>query len=709
MARPKLRSAGQPPLVRFLLGLYEAAASLKLAVVVIAASAVVLGWATFVDKWYGEEPVAFGIYRSWWFALLLGLLGLNVLCAALIRYPWKKYQVGFLVTHAGILVLLAGCLVQRVAGVDAQMIVVEADASHKAFATAKHFRLLVWPADAKPDAKPEEINVPFRSGPFNWEDYSQRFFFPWRLAPRDQGVIYDRDGITLEVLDYYADSRRVFLPRIELEVGPGAGPLAAMGPGDAHQRIELEVSRDLRTPAPERRPFGRGSRSKTNWGPAVTFWMTGEKAETEAFLDSRPQGPLGTLGQVVLRAGGKNHYLSVDELREKGPMPLGQTGIEVRLARINPHPWGLLLEIRPKDKPRRLMLLLAHLPNASVQDYRDGVFGTYWFQPPEIPEGVEPGGPHAEMMRHGRAPRLDVLLGHDQRLYYRQWVAPEVTQTGPWPTGGQRPDQVVGTKLVAFEKTATPVALTIEELEGGTEPAVRIEPRPFVKKKKKKGVSRQPRARVRLTVDGNSGEFWLPVWYPPSGPPREEQQGVVVGEDRRVEMVITYDAVDLGFQIYLHDFTRKLDPGSRMESHFSSLVDVLEWKESPKNVQEKVPPKKVQEKILITMNEPLTVTDPKTGRAYRFYQADYDLVGKPGDRDFDAHVYFRPKQLYEPVQRDNLYYSVLSVNYDPGRGIKYTGCLLVVAGIVTVFYMRAYLFRRRRSAAGEASAKPATH
>ena len=73
MARPKLRSADQPPPVRFLLGLYEAAASLKLAVVVIAASAVVLGWATVMDKWYGEDPVAFGIYRSWWFALLLAL------------------------------------------------------------------------------------------------------------------------------------------------------------------------------------------------------------------------------------------------------------------------------------------------------------------------------------------------------------------------------------------------------------------------------------------------------------------------------------------------------------------------------------------------------------------------------------------------------------------------------------------------------------
>ena len=42
------------------------------------------------------------------FALLLAFLGANILCAALIRFPWKKRQTGFVITHAGLLVLLAG-------------------------------------------------------------------------------------------------------------------------------------------------------------------------------------------------------------------------------------------------------------------------------------------------------------------------------------------------------------------------------------------------------------------------------------------------------------------------------------------------------------------------------------------------------------------------------------------------------------------------
>ena len=37
----------------------------------------------------------------------------------------------------------------------------------------------------------------------------------------------------------------------------------------------------------------------------------------------------------------------------------------------------------------------------------------------------------------------------------------------------------------------------------------------------------------------------------------------------------------------------------------------------------------------------------------------------------------------------------LTVNHDPGRGTKYAGCLLIVFGIGTMFYMRAYFFKPR--------------
>jgi len=45
--------------------------------------------------------------------------------------------------------------------------------------------------------------------------------------------------------------------------------------------------------------------------------------------------------------------------------------------------------------------------------------------------------------------------------------------------------------------------------------------------------------------------------------------------------------------------------------------------------------------------------------------------------------------------RDRLFVSILTVNYDPGRGLKYLGSLLVVAGVAVMFFMRAYFFKPR--------------
>ncbi len=47
------------------------------------------------------------------------------------------------------------------------------------------------------------------------------------------------------------------------------------------------------------------------------------------------------------------------------------------------------------------------------------------------------------------------------------------------------------------------------------------------------------------------------------------------------------------------------------------------------------------------------------------------------------------------TQREQLFMSTLTLNHDPGRGLKYAGSLLVVAGILTMFYMKAYFFKRR--------------
>ena len=193
MARSRANSSDQPVPEKGTFGLLRALGSLRLAVVLIATFTVLLVWATFVENRYGVEAVKFGIYGTWWFATLGALLALNIFSAALVRFPWKKQQTGFLTTHLGLLVMAAGFLLSRTGGIDANLPIFEGRANWRAFEDSQHFALSILAgedsnaADSHAAAS-ESIIVPFASGPFNWEDYAALPPFPWWLAIRDRGV-----------------------------------------------------------------------------------------------------------------------------------------------------------------------------------------------------------------------------------------------------------------------------------------------------------------------------------------------------------------------------------------------------------------------------------------------------------------------------------------------------------------------------------------
>jgi hypothetical protein len=377
-----------------LASLLKIAGSLHLAVVLIAVYAAVLAWATLVERSYhdhGGAAAHFGIYDAGWFTGINVLLAVNVLCAMLIRLPWKRQQTGFVMTHAGILVLLAGCLLTQQFGIEAQLPIFEGHTAHRAFQDSYHLQLRVSPlgnekTDSAVRQNLEVICVPFVPGPFSWQKYDELPWFPWRVAYRSGGTIFDEDGISLETLDYSAEP--------------------------------------------------------------------------------------------------------------------------------------------------------------------------------------------------------------------------------------------------------------------------------------------EPSARVRLTVDGTAREFDVPLAAEDS--PARVKKCTVEGKQRRVTVALRQDEVDLGFQLYLREFRRKLDPGAVMASHYSSLVDVLDRSD---------PPQKLRPNVLITLNSPIDCTDPTTGRTYRLFQSSFDGPWVPGEAEFDSLA-------CGDRSRDRVYLSRLSVNYDPGRTLKHIGCLMIVVGIAIVYYLR---------------------
>jgi hypothetical protein len=676
MTRPRLRTPQQSLPVQFALGFYEFCASLRLAVVLIFGCALTLAWATFVESHYGAAArvVNYAIYGTWWFAGLCALLGLNVFCAAAIRFPWKKHQTGFVVTHAGILLLLMGSWLSHTGGVDASLPVFEGESNWRAFEESQHFKLTVAPtavaSGSGPSAQRRVIEVPFVAGPFNWDDYRRLFWFPWSLARRDRGTVYDRDGIRLEVLDYYSDSVQLPVPRLLLRV-------EAESPLDDQTKdaslVELKVAREAEDSLPMR-PFGGGDRQTLPHGQEVLFWMTGDGDETEAFRNAQPEGRLGPQGEIVLFTQGKKFAFAVDQLGKQKPQPLGTTGFVVELVEFVRDALAVKLLIHHGPQRTEPMVLLAAAPYANHHDYRDRVYGTFWYASAASGQGASAAANAAAGEEAAAAgPRLDILQGADRKLYGRAWRQGKLTAQAPIPSDGSA--------VTLFAGTPDRVALRCEQFTPSDRPDTQLLPLPFVREKMSAAKDRQ--ARVRLTVDGRSEEFWLAGIQvdPDDGRLPRNQRRTVHGAGRDVSIVLPWDEIDVGFQVWLHKFERKLDPGTNEASYYASTVDFCQRRQLDR---------RLQKNVLITLNEPVNFTDPLTRRSFRIYQASFSGPFKPGDREFEQVV--RGADM-----RKSLFQSILTVNYDPGRGLKYAGCLLIVLGIVILFYMKAYFFRRDRS------------
>jgi len=687
MAARRLVSPDHSPVVRAVLHAYEFFASLGFAVVLITLLAIVLGVGTFVESAYGTEAVKFGVWNTWWFTLLNALLAVSIFCAAAIRYPWKRYQTGFVITHIGLLVLLAGCLISQRGGIDAQIPLLEGDKGGRAFEDSHHFALAIAPAKtAGRDDDPPSVSVGFRAGPFNWSEYGWsrgdtvktpsavvavpaapvRGFIPWGLAPRDTGVIHDADGVRLEVLDYYADSTVALAPSVNLRIGSDDMP--GVGSGGMWQPVSLTWQPDPL----QAQPSQLRHRSSVGGG-VIVFWKLSTAAEAAAFLAAIPDPALGfgERGQVVLVVDGRAHRFLVDERLDQPAATLPGTDVAVAVTDYQPQLSAVRLTVRRGDRgPEEEMVILADLPEVSRHAPRSGVHGTLW-----IERSVADA---AERMQGKARSRIDIVQaptaagGH--RLLYRRWQAPEAT-AGELPADG-RP---VG----AFEMPRAKLQMRVERFL----PADTLEPAtlPLPFDKAKAPSAKRRAAKVRLTVDGKQQEFWLaglPI-QPIDEPPGPAERRTVEGRGRSVTVMLVPDAIDIGFDVKLGNFERRLDPGTSQASHFTSQVDFLARDGSRLNSRP----------VTITMNAPVDFSDPASRRSYRLFQESFMGPWVPGDPLYER---FTDRQGRAGEKPDRIEASVLTVNYDPGRGVKYAGSGLIVVGIFTMFYMRAYFFGPRR-------------
>jgi hypothetical protein len=96
-------------------------ASLKLAVFVIAALAVLSSIGTFVEARYDLTAARKLVYMTPWMFAVLGLLAINLTAVMVDRWPWRRRHVSFILAHIGILLVLLGSVFTMKWGIDGTM------------------------------------------------------------------------------------------------------------------------------------------------------------------------------------------------------------------------------------------------------------------------------------------------------------------------------------------------------------------------------------------------------------------------------------------------------------------------------------------------------------------------------------------------------------------------------------------------------------
>jgi hypothetical protein len=176
-----------------------------------------------------------------------------------------------------------------------------------------------------------------------------------------------------------------------------------------------------------------------------------------------------------------------------------------------------------------------------------------------------------------------------------------------------------------------------------------------------------PGSAIHVAVPGEAGqEIWLGLG---------DHATLYLKGGKPIDIGYTLKRANLAFQLRLERFTVDHYQGTVDPSSYASQVTLLDHGASTGT--------------RISMNEPLTV------RGLTFYQASYEA---PQPNEQMAKLMPGSPELEEAMRPKT---SILSVNHDPGRPLKYAGSLLLVLGAILLFgakYRAAYIRKREADA-----------
>lgn len=574
----------------------RALGSLRLAIVLMVVLGAVLAWATLLEASRGREHAQWYVYTSPWFLILLGLLGLNILASTLVRLPWRKHQTGFVLAHAGLLVLLAGAVQSFLYGIEGQVVLQEGEQTDRMLLNTRS-KIMVSQHAA---AERKSLEFTFAPGPTNW-------------APRHRLDFGVSNGLNLSILRFYRHARE--------------------------QVDWVADEQDYQGPALRLRLLGKSGNIVTEeWlagglyggeaviGPtAYQLWSLPLETMVEDFLDP-PQLPAGA-GILSMHHEGRMVRVPVGENVGRR-IPLGDSGIAVEivayLADARPGPDGRFLA--RSDQPRNpLVELKVHLPGEAEPMRQvafaklplltlDGVYGRvcpvrFWFH------------------HGGISTTAGAVFAQDPNglLYCRPVVngaygAPVEARKGSRIAIGGQFSVVVLRHLPCARQDVSfhPVEQDLEA-----------------------SVDSEAAALVELTVGEVRRELWLQRGNLQYGVQR------ILTNDGSVTLEFGYEQVPLGYTLELKKFVRDAGPAAADPGGITSIVRLSDLRRG------------MDEQHEISMNAPLS-----QGK-FILYQSGFRDAGHGREA------------------------SVLTVAYDPGRLLKYSGSLIVCVGIFAMIFRRS--------------------
>jgi hypothetical protein len=646
------------PVERVLYRMFEFAASLRLAILLMIWLMIECAIGTRIESTINAAAAKYFVYGNSRFYILLALLALNVCSAALIRYPWKRYQTGFVVTHIGLLTILGGSMLTSIAHVDALLNVAQGEVESKMIHPDQDELRVSSEDPGTGREKYQAVNVQF--GPLTWGS-TILGFIPWGKG-HEEVIKFDEieRGAKLRVKRFIAHcdwestyvTDKVGVPAVQFT-------LSAPSVGNFQQTSWVAAK-------PTEIGFIGDEQVGVGGIPVrVRTWRAGSQAELDHFALAAPKGAiLGERGQLGISHAGKHYLINVDELKGK-PFedPANQFQVELIEHMIN-------AQLDPDkrvwrdagDEPRNPAVSLRLRFGASTKETIAFANNPEFVRPLAVRGGL-PDGTFITYFRPDQPSEVQFLVTAGDQLGYRAFsnqacVASTIATMGEaYPSFGMF--QLIPRKVVASGR-----------------PDVLIIPKPVPP-----GEQTFPAVEVEFSLP--SGEKTTATLVRQVAETRRVVDGKIISIRYKLK------EEELPFAVRLDDFNEPKQPGTMQAARYESFVTVFkrepisEDKFEPNNpLHRKLgeTPYAFQEtrKAEIKMNHPLFFKG-EVGHEYTLYQSGIT------------------RQQDVPI-------STYTVAYDPGLIVKYAGAVIITLGIFLMFYMGGYF----RSKPARGAAEPST-